>query len=516
MDDEARAVMEDASGASWAPRRFEVAEAEAVPRGEPDGKAAPAGLSAEQVRAAALDSLRALMLIRAYRVRGHLEARLDPLGLQVPKPHPELDPHTYGFTDADLDRPIFIDNVLGRETATVREIIAIVRASYCGPVGVEFMHIQDPDQKAWIQRRIEGAPWARPMPVEEERTILRQLTEAEGFESFCQRRYVGTKRFGLEGAEVTIPALQAIIGTAASDGVVEIAIGMPHRGRLNTLVNVVKKPFTAVFSEFGGTSFKPEDVQGSGDVKYHLGTSTDLEIAGHPVHISLQPNPSHLEAVDPVVIGKVRARQDMAGDTRARRSVMAILIHGDAAFAGQGLVYETLAMSQLIGYRTGGTVHVIVNNQIGFTTVPAHAYSGLYCTDVAKSIQAPILHVNGDEPEAVVFCARMCAEFRQRFGTRHRARHRVLPAARAQRGRRAGLHAAHHVSRHPRAADGAHALRGPPRRRGPGAHGREQGDVGRVPGRAGGGLPGSAILQAEQGGLAGGRLVRPEAVRAGG
>jgi 2-oxoglutarate dehydrogenase E1 component len=418
MDDEARAVMEDASGASWAPRHFEVGEAEpklqSKPDGKPDGKAA---VSTEQVRAAALDSLRALMLIRTYRVRGHLEARLDPLGLQVPKPHPELDPHTYGFTDADLDRPVFIDNVLGRETATVREIMAILRATYCGPIGVEFMHIQDPEEKAWIQRRIEGAPWTKPLPVDEERTILRQLTEAEGFEAFCQRRYVGTKRFGLEGAEVTIPALQAIIATAASEGVGEIAIGMPHRGRLNTLANVVKKPFTAVFSEFGGTSFKPDEVQGSGDVKYHLGTSTDLELAGHPVHISLQPNPSHLEAVDPVVIGKVRARQDMAGDTRTRRSVMAILIHGDAAFAGQGLVYETLAMSQLIGYRTGGTVHVIVNNQIGFTTVPAHAYSGLYCTDVAKSIQSPILHVNGDQPEAVVFCARMCAEFRQKFGS---------------------------------------------------------------------------------------------------
>jgi 2-oxoglutarate dehydrogenase E1 component len=428
MDDEARAVMEDASGASWAPRRFDVGEPEPKPQTKQEPKqgkaaaataAAPAAatLSTEQIRAATLDSLRALMLIRAYRVRGHLEARLDPLGLQVPKPHPELNPRTYGFTDADLDRPIFIDNVLGRETATVREIVAILRASYCGAIGVEFMHIQDPEQKAWIQRRIEGAPWTKPLPVDDERMILRQLTEAEGFESFCQRRYVGTKRFGLEGAETTIPALQAIIGVAAAEGVGEIAIGMPHRGRLNTLVNVVRKPFTAVFSEFGGSSFKPDDVQGSGDVKYHLGTSTDLELAGHPVHISLQPNPSHLEAVDPVVIGKVRARQDMAGDTRTRRSVMAILIHGDAAFAGQGLVYETLAMSQLIGYRTGGTVHVVVNNQIGFTTVPVHAYSGLYCTDVAKSIQAPILHVNGDEPEAVVFCARMCAEYRQAFGS---------------------------------------------------------------------------------------------------
>ena len=243
------------------------------------------------------------------------------------------------------------------------------------------------------------------------------MTEAEGFEVFCQKRYVGTKRFGLEGGEVTIPALHAMIETSAKGGVVEVAIGMPHRGRLNTLVNVVRKPFTALFSEFGGASPKPDDVQGSGDVKYHLGTSTDIEAAGHAVHISLQPNPSHLEAVDPVVVGKVRARQDAAGDTKDRSTVMGILMHGDAAFAGQGLVYETLAMSKLIGYRTGGTIHLVVNNQIGFTTVPAHAYSGLYCTDVAKSIQAPILHVNGDNPEAVLFCSRLAAEFRQEFAT---------------------------------------------------------------------------------------------------
>ncbi len=412
LNDEARSVLTDASGASWAPRPPAMAEPEPAP---PIERRTAAGPTADQLRAATKDSLRALMLIRTYRVRGHLEAKLDPLGLQVPHPHPELDPKTYGFTDADLDRPIFIDNVLGLETATVRQIVDVVRETYCGPIGVEFMHIQDPDQKAWIQRRVEGAPWRTHFNAAGKTTILQYLTEAEGLETFCQRRFVGTKRFGLEGAEVTIPALHAIIHTAARAGVRELAIGMPHRGRLNTLVNVVKKPYTALFSEFGGSSFKPDDVQGSGDVKYHLGTSTDVEIEGRMVHLSLQPNPSHLEAVDPVVVGKVRARQDQAGDTKTRRSVMAIVMHGDAAFAGQGLVYETLAMSQLIGYRTGGTVHVIVNNQIGFTTVPAHAYSGLYCTDIAKSIQAPILHVNGDNPEAVVWCAEMAAEFRQKF-----------------------------------------------------------------------------------------------------
>ncbi len=410
LNDEARSVLTDATGASWAPRPSTLARSPAPLHDRRAG-------DESQVRAATLDSIRALMMIRVYRVRGHLEAKLDPLGLTVPKSHPELDPRTYGFTEHDWDRPIFIDRVLGRETATLREIMDILRASYCGPVGVEFMHIQDPEQKAWIQRRIEGAPWLTAFDAGAKRAILSQLTDAEGFEAFCQKRYVGTKRFGLEGGEVTIPALHAMIESVVAAGTDEIVIGMPHRGRLNTLVNIVKKPLPALFSEFAGASFKPDDVQGSGDVKYHLGTSTDIEIGGRTVHLSLQPNPSHLEAVDPVVVGKVRARQDMAGDTAARRSVMAILLHGDAAFAGQGLVYETLAMSQLIGYRTGGTIHVVVNNQIGFTTVPAHAYSGLYCTDVAKSIQAPILHVNGDEPEAVVFAARMAAEFRQQFAT---------------------------------------------------------------------------------------------------
>ncbi len=412
LNDESRSVLTDACGASWAPRPSGFDEPEVAVEG--GDRRAPAR---QDVRAAVLDSIRALMMVRVYRVRGHLEAQLDPLGLQKPKAHPELDPATYGFTPADWDRPIFIDRVLGRETATLREILDILRRSYCGPIGVEFMHIQDPDQKAWIQRRIEGAPWQGAFTPEAKRTILRQLTEAEGFEAFCQKRYVGTKRFGLEGGEVTIPALHTMIESVVAAGTKEIVIGMPHRGRLNTLVNIVKKPLQALFSEFAGESFKPDDVQGSGDVKYHLGTSTDVEIGGQMIHVSLQPNPSHLEAVDPVVVGKVRARQDMAGDMTTRRSVMGILLHGDAAFAGQGLVYETLAMSQLIGYRTGGTIHVVVNNQIGFTTVPAHAYSGLYCTDIAKSIQVPIIHVNGDEPEAVVFASRMAAEFRQQFGT---------------------------------------------------------------------------------------------------
>src|SRR3978361_351552 len=318
MNDEARAVLEDATGASWAPRSAFGADETAPPVLKPIA----GGLGPDQVRAATITSLRALMLIRSYRVRGHPEAQLDPLGLQIPHKHAELDPASYGFTDADLDKSIFIDNVLGRETATLREIMQILRQTYCGPIGVEFMHIQDPEQKSWIQRRVEGAPWLTALNADEKRTVLQQLTEAEGFEAFCQKRYVGTKRFGLEGGEVTIPALHAIIDVAArwnkdGGGGTGLVSGMPHRGRLNTLVNIVRKPFTAVFSEFGGESFKPDDVQGSGDVKYHLGTSTDLVFAGKQVHLSLQPNPSHLEAVDPVVVGKVRAKQDLAGHTRA-------------------------------------------------------------------------------------------------------------------------------------------------------------------------------------------------------
>jgi 2-oxoglutarate dehydrogenase E1 component len=417
LDDEAKAVLTDATGASWAPNpiAFETAPAQTVPaQTVAPRSAAGAEAATGNTRAAIVDSIRALMLIRVFRVRGHLEAKLDPLGLKQPQKYTELDPKAYGFTETDMDRPIFIDGVLGRESATMREILGMLRAAYCGPIGVEFMHIQDPAQKSWIQRRMEGAPWTSAFGKPDKEKILRQLTEADAFEIFCQRRFVGTKRFGLEGGESTIPALHSIIETAAHAGVKEIAIGMPHRGRLNTLVNIVRKPLAALFSEFGGASAKPEDVQGSGDVKYHLGTSTDIAVDGNQVHLSLQPNPSHLEAVDPVVIGKIRARQDMAGDT-IRKSAMAILMHGDAAFAGQGLVYETLAMSQLIGYRTGGSIHLVVNNQIGFTTVPAHAFSGLYCTDVAKSVQSPILHVNGDDPEAVVFAARLATEFRMEF-----------------------------------------------------------------------------------------------------
>jgi len=362
------------------------------------------------------DSIRALMLIRAYRVMGHLAADLDPLGLADRKIHRELMPETYGFTDADLDRPIFIDRVLGLETATMRQILAILRRTYCRQIGVQFTHITDPAQKGWIQERMEGPEKDINFTLEGRKAILNKLIEAETFEKFCDLKYTGTKRFGLDGGEAMIPALEQIIKRGGHLGVKEIVLGMAHRGRLNVLANVMAKPLRAIFKEFKGGSFKPDDVEGSGDVKYHLGASSDRSFDGNNVHLSLTANPSHLEIVDPVVLGKVRAKQDQHGCLPGvRTSVMPLLIHGDAAFAGQGVVAECFGLSGLRGHRTGGSVHFIINNQIGFTTSPHNSRSSPYCSDVALMIEAPIWHVNGDNPEAVVHVAKIATEFRQRF-----------------------------------------------------------------------------------------------------
>ncbi len=364
---------------------------------------------------AALDSVRAVALIRGYRVRGHLIADLDPLGLTKRASHPDLDPATYGFTEADYDRPIFINDLLGFRTATVRQMLAALKVIYCGTVGVEYMHMQELEERRWIQARIELPRNQTEFTPEGKRAILERLTASEQLERFLDRRYTGTKRFGLEGAEALIPALEQVIKRGGQLGMQELVIGMPHRGRLNVLTNVMGKPYAALFSEFQGNPANPEDVQGSGDVKYHLGTSTDREIGEVKMHLSLTANPSHLEAVNPVVLGKVRAKQRQRGGDNARDVVVGLLMHGDAAFAGQGLVAESLDLSELRGYRTGGTIHVIVNNQIGFTTSPAHARSSPYPSDVAKGNQAPIFHVNGDDAEAVVHVARIATEFRQRF-----------------------------------------------------------------------------------------------------
>ncbi|CAM9862695.1 unnamed protein product [Discosporangium mesarthrocarpum] len=440
LHDDAREVLEEMRGASWAPRDTAIigtngrgvaanggvgangndqahvaAAAQGAPlQGAPLAYGAAPTASADQIRRATLDSIRALMLIRVYRVRGHLEANLDPLGLVKPEPHPELDPKTYGFGDSDLDRPIFINYVLGLESATMRQILEVLRATYCGNIGVEFMHISGSDEKAWIQERIEGARNHTEFTERGKKAILNSMTRSEVFEQFLDKKYTGAKRFGLEGGETLIPVLEQVVKRGGQLGLRELIVGMAHRGRLNVLATFMDKPFRAIFSEFQGNSANPDDVQGSGDVKYHLGTSSDRTFDGNTVHLSLTPNPSHLEAVNTVVLGKTRAKQQQRGDSE-RTQVMSILLHGDAAFAGQGLVAETLDLSQLRGYRTGGTVHVISNNQIGFTTSPTFARSSPYSSDVAKMIQAPIFHVNGDDPEASVHVARIATEYRYRF-----------------------------------------------------------------------------------------------------
>ncbi len=372
------------------------------------------GLEDAATRRLIRDHLRVIMLIRAYRVRGHLIADLDPLGLVRREHHPELDPRNYGFGDEDWEREFYLDYVLGLEKASLRTIMEVLRKTYSGTVGVEFLHIQNPEEKSWIQTRIEGTGGVYDTNPEEKREILRLLTATEAFETFLHRKFPGTKRFGIDGGESTMAAVETLIRTAASLGAEEIVIGMPHRGRLNLLANIMGKPYTAILSEFQGEAL-PDQVLGSGDVKYHLGTSTDRVMPdGRRVHLSLTPNPSHLEAVDPVVMGKVRAKQRLRGDGERAR-VWGLLLHGDAAFIGQGVVHETLEMSQLRGYRVGGTVHVIINNQIGFTTSPAYARSSPYPSDVARGVQCPVFHVNGDDPVAVVQVAKLAAEYRQRF-----------------------------------------------------------------------------------------------------
>ncbi len=398
----------------WPP---EASEREARAAGEKiRARAARSGveLSDQAVRRAVLDSIRALMLIRAYRIRGHLAADLDPLGLRPHSDHPELNPASYGFTEADMDRPIFIDNVLGLEIATMRQIVDIVQRTYCGTFALQYMHISDPEQSSWLKERIEGYGKEIQFTREGRKAILNKLVEAEGFEKFLHVKYMGTKRFGLDGAESLIPAMEQIIKRGGALGVREIVIGMPHRGRLNILANVMGKPYRAIFNEFQGGSFKPDDVDGSGDVKYHLGASSDREFDGNRVHLSLTANPSHLEAVNPVVLGKARAKQAQLGDAE-RSQVLPLLLHGDAAFAGQGVVAECFGLSGLVGHRTGGTMHIVINNQIGFTTAPHFSRSSPYPTDIALMVEAPIFHVNGDDPEAVVHAAKVATEFRQKF-----------------------------------------------------------------------------------------------------
>ncbi|NGO49875.1 2-oxoglutarate dehydrogenase E1 component [Allomesorhizobium camelthorni] len=440
LKDDAGDVKKNAKGASWARPSWPLqANGELVSALDGDwglvekhlekkvkDKAVAGGavLSDADVLQATRDSVRAIMMIRAYRMRGHLHANLDPLGIAKPmEDYNELSPEAYGFTEADYDRKIFIDRVLGLEYATIPEMLDILKRTYCSTLGVEFMHMSDPEEKAWVQERIEGPDKGIAFTPAGKKAILQKLVESEGFEQFIDVRYKGTKRFGLDGGESLIPALEQIVKRGGSLGMQDIVLGMAHRGRLNVLSQVMAKPHRAIFHEFKGGSYTPDDVEGSGDVKYHLGASSDREFDGNKVHLSLTANPSHLEIVDPVVMGKARAKQDLLyGRGRDeiipledRAKVLPLLLHGDAAFAGQGVIAEILGLSGLRGHRVAGTLHFIINNQIGFTTNPRFSRSSPYPSDVAKMIEAPILHVNGDDPEAVVYAAKIAIEFRMKF-----------------------------------------------------------------------------------------------------
>ncbi|WP_429911818.1 2-oxoglutarate dehydrogenase E1 component [Glycocaulis sp.] len=431
VGDEAANAKQAAKGPGWKrdgwPRKTNgemvqaLGDIESVVPSLPEKVAARMGDTAApaDVHSAVKDSISAIMLIRAYRMRGHLAADLDPLNLSEREPQPELEPESYGFGEADLDREIFINGYLGLETATIRQILDILKRTYCGTFGVEFMHISNPEEKAWLQERIEGPDKEIAFSKNGKQAILRKLVETEAFERFLHKRYPGTKRFGIDGGESMVPALEQIIKRGGAMGVSDIIVGMPHRGRLNVLAAVMGKPYHVIFHEFQGGSTIGEDEFSSGDVKYHLGSSSTREFDGNTVNLSLTANPSHLEAVDPVVLGKARAKmtkyQVQTGEPSAHK-VLPLLLHGDAAFAGQGIVAECFGLSGLRGHRTGGAVHFIVNNQIGFTTDPRDSRSSPYPSDVALMVQAPIFHVNGDDPEAVVFAAKVAAEYRQTFG----------------------------------------------------------------------------------------------------
>ncbi len=378
-------------------------------------------------------------LIHAYRVRGHLMADTDPLEYHQRK-HPDLDINQHGLTLWDLEREFATGGFGGKPRMKLREILGVLRDSYCRTVGIEYMHIQSPDERAWLQARVER-PHAR-ADHDEQLRILSRLNVAEAFEMFLQTKFVGQRRFSLEGAESLIPLLDAVLTEAAANDLHEAVIGMAHRGRLNVLANIVGKSYAQIFQEFEG-NLDPATTHGSGDVKYHLGAGGTYHGAGDvAIPTSLVANPSHLEAVDPVLEGVVRAKQDVIDMGEPGFTVLPVLIHGDAAFAGQGVVAETLELSQLRGYRTGGTVHIVVNNQVGFTTSPESSRSSVYSTDVARMIQAPIFHVNGDDPEAVVRVGRLAFAYRAGVPQGRRDRHDLLPQARSQRGRQPVVHPA--------------------------------------------------------------------------
>ena len=412
LSDDEKLVFKDLRGPTWSPEK-KFKKLEEVLEDKKELVEENINTDSKSAKQASKDSVRAIMLIRAFRIRGHLIANLDPLSIQKKEEHPELKPETYGFTKSDYKRKIFLDGVLGLQYADLNQILDILKRTYCSTIGYEFMHMGDPDEKAWIRDRIEGPEKDITFTENGKKAILNKIIQAEGFEKYLHVKFVGTKRFGLDGGEALIPALEQIIKRGGNLGAKEIKIGMPHRGRLNVLANVMGKSYRAIFSEFfGKTVTSKKDFEG--DVKYHLGASSNRDFDGNIVHISLTDNPSHLEAVNPVVLGQVRAKQFFHKD-KERKKVIPVLMHGDAAFAGQGIVAECFAMSGLPGHNIGGTIHIIVNNQIGFTTAPRFARSSPYPSDVAKIAQAPIFHVNGDDPEAVVHCAKVATEYRQKF-----------------------------------------------------------------------------------------------------
>ena len=410
LNDDDVAILKDFGGPEWKKRPSKIIDDvsfDKIIRNIPD-------VETDSFKTSTLDSIRALRLIRAFRVNGHLIANLDPLGITIKDYHPELDYKNYGFTDNDLSREIFIDGSLGLERASLNKIIRILKETYSASIGVEFLHMQQPEQKQWVQERIEEVHNKTNFTNEGKKAIFSRLIESELFEQFLDKKFIGTKRYGIEGGESMIPGIEQIVKQACLAEVENIFIGTAHRGRLTLLSTVLGMPYKSILSKFQGYLNDPNEVLGSGDVKYHLGVSSDREFEGKKIHISLVPNPSHLEAVDPVVIGKVRAKQTQLKD-KNNNKVFGLLIHGDAAMAGQGIVAETFAMSQLLGFRTGGTIHFVINNQIGFTTMPQYGRSAPYCTEIAKMVQAPIFHVNGDDPEAVVHVCRLATEFRNKF-----------------------------------------------------------------------------------------------------